>query len=305
MGIITSPSNDFNTQSSQFAKNLSEPPRTHAHTRGQALAIADKLCSDNGYKRGSVEKIVRTLIKLSNLCGQVFDSRKRIAFESGYSEDTVKRVLNLLVVGGHIIDSRRGTWRDRQTNVISLLFLNTELPDVDRKMRVDLRSNNNNLNTNYESEVSKPRKYKKKDPDKPKSPPRFVNPEALKQNFDHEVTRICNAWSLTAKQTEYALKRAKAPGITNPPQFIATMAKALSLGAWNDTDLPPEKPKQLNHDEIAKIEIKAEQLAKDRLTELGIDLVHAQATGDWVQCKMQFVSKLEAEARQKLRESIN
>lgn len=296
-GIITSRSAKYNTNSSflthfsEIAKSANSNKRIPVFTFMQVIGISAQLCAESGYKRGSFEKVIRALIKLADKNHQVFHSQKSIAFEAGCSVDSVGRALKQFVIDGHIINTRRGKWLDRHTNEISLMFLKSKLPDVNRKMRNDLRTLNLTDQDTYYNELQVStfeEKKKAKKPKKPKPPPKtetkFVDAVALAENPDQEITRVCKAYALSEQDCAYALKRMREPGIPNPPGFLSSMAKRLSIGLWKTNDLKEpiitstmskeEEKKQLNN-----LFIEAEELATNVYATQD-DVTQAQQTGE-------------------------
>lgn len=218
---------------------------------------------------------------------------------------TIKRWLKRYKADGLISYEEVNTWGPGVTNKITLLFIQHKLPLTGDKMSYNI----NNLNTKpldpdltyYGEYVSLLAKQEKGEPEPPPRQAKMACPVKLASNeADAEVKRVATAWSLTAEQTEYAARRMRAPGITNPAKFLATMAKQLSLGVWNDQDLKPEpvgtKARWENQQRESELEVKAHEQAERRCLELGYDpSLQMQWYEAFTSCKFAILNKLRNE----------
>lgn len=144
---------------------------THEHKRHKE---ADRICDEKGYKP-SARLLIHAMIKVMNDDCQLQHGQESLAKLAKQSLSTAKRNYKAFLADGFITSERRGTgWQDRETNLTTLVFLKTELPDVSVKMNHDI---NNPIIQDPDLKktvlINQPEKFEKRParlPDKPSSP---------------------------------------------------------------------------------------------------------------------------------------
>lgn len=274
MPNVTSVTTQVNNTPSLYEPNLNEIGRRRAYSgEFRRFQQAERLCNEKGASP-TIRSLLSELIKSSNSLCEVFTGQSSFAQKLHVSISTIKRAYKTITEWGWIKSERRGnSWAEKQTNKITLLFLQTELPPVSVKMNHDI----NNLIPTYPKQRSYKQTYDVCEDASPKKEKKVrkgthINASALNgEDPDGEVIRVCLAWLLCEKKTKYAvLKMRDRKKMGNPVKYLARMCAGLDNGSWEmEKEEAPRLPIEQRRAIENELRQRAEEMAFASLAQKG------------------------------------
>lgn len=288
MNDFTLAAKQVNNQSPYCNNNYFDQQRRRAYAgERERFKLVEKICDDKSASPG-IRLLLTELIKSSNANNEVVSSQASFAAKLHVSLSAIKRYFKLIKEWGWIKSERRGnSWAERETNKITLLFLQNESPTVSVKMNHDINNLNTlrdlNNNITYDDYVSVSANLEKKGKPAPKTRPKtHIDETKLKTDPDAEIKRACLARGLSKDVEAYVRKAMnQSRDIKQPAAFLAGILKNCSNDMIVNVDETPNT--KLSDETERGIEAQADRFADEYMAANGhIEPTCTPGSNDWL-----------------------